>query len=65
MGNDCCGTCRFHSVDFRNNGNGECTNPESPRHKVVTGQQGLCAGYELRPPPMVDAGGHPLPQAMP
>jgi hypothetical protein len=64
MENDCCGTCRFHSVDFRSNGNGECTNPDSPRHKVVTGRQGLCSCYQLRPP-MIDAAGYLLPEVMP
>ena len=41
-----CGTCRFHDVRYCQNGNGKCTNPDSPRIDVVTGKQGCCAGYQ-------------------
>lgn len=54
-----CGLCRFHyrgskRPSFGGDGghpNGSCTNPESPRHKVVTGWFGSCDHWEAPPPP--------------
>ena len=40
-----CGTCRYHDRRDCHNNNGRCKNADSPRFDVVTGPQGLCAGY--------------------
>ena len=45
MNSPSCGSCHHHDRRDRNNRNGLCTNPESPRFEVVTGQQGCCTGW--------------------
>ena len=55
MNGDSCGTCRHHDNRYGQNGNGNCTNPDSPRHNVVTGQQGHCASWTEIPPPPAES----------